>query len=351
MKNKYFEIKGFTPDSSDSLELVKGYVKDEDKLKLCKVYTAVAYTTEVDRDNEQVDLEGLTVMKEKIISKPICIDHNSWCADGIVGRVIDAYIEGSSLIVKFYTPYKEAQEKIDTGIYYNMSLGFGADTDSTDADGVRHLKVYDVYELSIVCVPAIRDAHIKSYKIKGGIQMTFKEFKFKQFKSNNPDLAEKIKSLEEIENPDAVLTDADVEALFNENEELKARCKELEDALEACKQAQLKADCNEAINTEIEKAVCEMDPANDDTKAVMIDEVKSFKLTAEIVDAGTEGAFVTKSGTSVKVSGLTDVLDKVKTKYTKLGLIGKKEKSVDFSVPNSTEKEKSFDRGFTFTLD
>lgn len=352
---KAFELKGLL--QTEDMDLVAKYVKDEEVLKTCKVYSAVAYTDEVDRDNEQVNKEGLNVMAEKVIGKPICLDHCSYCADGIIGRVIKAEVETndsgvSSLVVKFYTPFKEAQEKIESGIYYNVSLGFGADIESTTDDGIRHLKVFDVYELSVVCVPAVRDAHIKSLN-KGGYTMTFKEFKLKQFKINHPEMAETIKAFEDIEDKDA-LTDADIEQLFNENEELKKKVAELEDTIREYKNGEFNAECKEAVDTEIDKSVDEFGVDNAEVKEVITEELKSYKYTVEVVETGEQ--VVTKSGHKLVVNGLAEAIDTVKAKYTKLGLIGQakkqevKEKNLDFTVKNTEVKQSNSFIGQTFKI-
>ena len=359
---KTFEVKSLEVEDS-GIELVKQYVKDEEQLSNVKVYSAVAYTDKVDRDNEQVDKDGLTVMADKVIGKPICLDHCNYTVDGIIGRVIKAEVETSedgvnSLVVKFYTPYKEARDKFDTGIYYNVSLGFGAEVDSTD-NGVTHLKVNDVYELSVVCVPAVRDAHIKSMN-KGGYTMTLKEYKLKQYKADHPELADTIKAFEDIDSDEGVLTDADIEALLNENEELKAHCKELEDTIEQYKNDEFESEVKEAIDEEVEKEVDTFEVEDEEVKEIIVEEVKSFKFNVEVVENGEN--LVTKSGHKLLVTGITEAVEKAKVKYTKLGLVGKakqaevkevKSKGIDFSInanSENTHKEKAAHVGQTFTF-
>lgn len=328
--NKTF-IKSLEQNNSDEYkELLSQYAHDISNLT---VYKAVAYTTGVDRDGDVAHESFIKELGDKLLGKPVIKNHEWNDVDGTVGRVIKADIIGSDLVVHFYVGNDDTKEKIEQGLFKGVSCGFEPVTEIID--GVTHLTgCKDAFEMSLVTVPAVPRASIilKTFKIKEDKQM-FSILKRKQLVSKYPSLKSvEPEVLDELAGGEVELTEADIEELLSENETLKAKVAELESQIAEYKQAEETAKSETMILDEAEKAVNELEPT-DEAKEVIMDEAKEAVEKGDLIIE-----HLPDDETKTCVKGLDQFISRVKTKYTKLGLLGVKKSAVVAEVT-----AKSFD--------
>lgn len=276
------------------------FIKDDSLIESAAVYSAMVYNTKIDRDGEFVTVQNLYEMAELIVGKPVYKDHDISTIDNILARVFDARVENEELIVDFYVTDEVVKNLINSGTYLNMSLRYR----------IEDNKVTDVYEVSFVGIPSVRDARVKNHNIGGSDRVS-------------------------------------IEELTKENEDLKSKIAELETIINELKQAEFDKEAEEIIDDLVEKEVECLDPADDTVKGYMIDEIRNSDIVVKAVSDGTEGAVKTKSGHTVLVSGIPEAVEAVKTKYFKLGLTGKKEekvvnrsKGIELSYSTGNDKKK-----------
>lgn len=332
-------------------------------------------------------------------SIPLLKDHD-WSADKQIGRVYKASVETDENGVKFVkaTAYTlksntELVEKIEAGILKELSVSFdGLATCSIcgepmekDWDGRGHCKnqhiagetyedkqcesilteCTDVYEVSIVAVPCQPNASIikklnqsetaperqasasehNTPTNNGGTTMkkgllALLKFGAKNKSAEQPDeqVTELIDILGNPDAADAEVTPEEIQALIEENEELKKKNAELEEELKACKEAadQQTAEAEAAaidsvLDTEVEK-LCPLTPT---VKENMLRDIDRKEL--KLVDG--------------KVEGLDAAIEAVSKKYE--GLFGQtsKKKTNDAPTVSTTNeaKNETFKKGFNFT--
>lgn len=316
--NKNLVLKSFcVDDTEDFSNLIQLYAKDTQGLE---VYKAVAYTVGLDRDGEIAEESFLKELADKLIGKPVIKNHDWKDVDGTVGTIIKSEVIDSDLFVWFYVADDEVKDKLNKGLYKGVSCGFESVTEKID--GVTHLVgCKDAFEMSLVTVPAVPTASIKIKSMKGEKGM-FSILKKKRLVAKYPSLKSvEPEVLDELAGGEVEITEADVEELLNENEALKAKVAELEGQIAEYKNLADKAKEAELVDSEIEKAVNELD-VTDEVKEVIAEEVKN-SITVE----------------NGEVKGLSECMENVKTKYTKLGLIGQ--------TKEVSEEVKTKDFGFT----
>lgn len=181
----------------DELALINRQTLRELSAEEVFTFRLAACDNQVDRDYEKFSdaaLEGLAPM---FVGKSVLMDH-VWCAGYQTARVYDAHVESvgeiKRLILRCYMPRTEESEKtitaIETGILRECSVGCvvdrvicnicGADQTKTccahvaggeydgkvcvmTLDGAR-----DAYEVSLVAVPAQKEAGVVKSKRYGG---------------------------------------------------------------------------------------------------------------------------------------------------------------------------------------
>ena len=332
-------------------------------------------------------------------SIPLLKDHD-WSADKQIGRVYKASVETDENGIKFVkaTAYTlksntELVEKIEAGILKELSVSFdGLATCSIcgepmekDWDGRGHCKnqhiagetyedkqcesilteCTDVFEVSIVAVPCQPNASIikklnqsetaperqasasedTTPTNNGGTTMkkgllALLKFGAKNKSAEQPDeqVTELIDILGNPDAADAEVTPEEIQALIEENEELKRKNAELEEELKACKEAadQQTAEAEAAaidsvLDTEVEK-LCPLTPT---VKENMLRDIDRKEL--KLVDG--------------KVEGLDAAIEAVSKKYEGLfGQTSKKETKDAPTVSTTNEaKNETFKKGFNFT--
>lgn len=183
--------------SSEDLALINKQALRELKQEEVFTFRLAACDNQVDRDHEQFTdaaLEGLAPM---FVGKSVLTDH-AWAVGNQTARVYDAYVESAGqvkrLMLKCYMPRTEDTAKtinaIETGILRECSVGCsvehavcnicGADQTKTccahragrEYDGkvcVMGLDgAKDAYEVSLVAVPAQKEAGVVKSKRYGG---------------------------------------------------------------------------------------------------------------------------------------------------------------------------------------
>lgn len=310
--------------------LLSPYVGDRDDYSSFKLFRGIAYTDELDRDGEIATHDYLEQLAPKLVGVPVIKNHDWYDVDTIVGRVVKAEVEkdGDTEFIRivFYAVKPEDIENIENGLYFGLSVG-----STVQADGKYLVGCTDAYEVSIVTVPAVAGAHITKSKSNKEVTVDME--------------LETIKT--ELE-----ACKAELEAVKSENEELKAK-------LAGIEQAEFEAEASDVLNEKAETTADELEPANDDVKEVIIEELKSAGF--EQVD-NAEGAVALKCGKFISFKSFEQNVQAVKTKYTKLGLLGKKQtvevetkkevKSLDFSSGAKTNtKSVAVKRGQSVKFD
>lgn len=160
-------------------------------------FRLAACDNQVDRDYEQFTDQALDGLAPMFVGKSVLMDH-VWCAGYQTARVYGAYVEAvgevKRLMLRCYMPRTEETEKtitaIETGILKECSVGCkversvcsicGADQSKTccshiagrEYDGktcVMQLDgAKDAYEVSLVAVPAQKEAGVVKSKRYGG---------------------------------------------------------------------------------------------------------------------------------------------------------------------------------------
>ena len=308
-----------------------------------KEYTAIAYTNLIDRENEMAVNEFLEEMSSLIVDKPLTKDHDWENVDKIIGRVISSRVieveDYKAVEVTIFVKDKDAIQKIDSGLFKGLSVGFQSIKEEAENDVTLLTHCTDVYELSFVTVPAVPKAlvNIKTLKLKGVNTMKFKDFTIKKLVADHPDLksvstdtlSDLLKSSDDIE-----VTEQDIQELLDENVKLKEHIAELESQLTEYKDIEQKSANENLVLTEAEKAVDELEPT-DDAKECIMDEVKEAYDNEDItVDTETK-----------TVKGLDAFIEKTKNKYTKLKMLGVSKDTKDSGVKTIDTKS------FNFTAD
>lgn len=181
----------------DELALINRQTLRELSSEEVFTFRLAACDNQVDRDYEQFSdaaLEGLAPM---FVGKSVLMDH-VWCAGYQTARVYDAHVETvgetKRLILRCYMPRTEESAKtinaIETGILRECSVGCqveraicsicGADQSKTccahvagrEYDGKTCVMLLDgakdAYEVSLVAVPAQKEAGVVKSKRYGG---------------------------------------------------------------------------------------------------------------------------------------------------------------------------------------
>lgn len=319
----------------DKIELLSPYITDEETIMRAEIYKAIAYTNEVDRDGEKASDEFLTALVDKIIGVPVIKNHDWKDVDGTLGRVIKAELieeDGiKKVFILFYATDYYAKEQIESGLYRGISLGFQCDKNKKN----ELINLTDVYELSFVCVPALQGAHIIK-SLEGGIE----DMELETLKAEN-------------------------EKLIKELDSANKRIKSLEDVLEQKEADAFEADKTTYLVDEANKAIYEMEPESEEVKEAMLEEFTDAEIKGDLViehlseEDNSEDVVKFASGRMARVKGLDATKEKIKTKYTRLGLLGKKQETVvtkskddvDFSTESkSTPQFKSVFSSSTVTI-
>lgn len=183
--------------SSEDLALINRQALRELKQEEVFTFRLAACDNQVDRDFEQFTDETLDGLAPMFVGKSVLMDH-VWCAGYQTARVYDAYVESvgqvKRLMLKCYMPRNEDTAKtinaIESGILRECSVGCkvervvcnicGADQTKTccahragrEYDGKVCVMALDgaedAYEVSLVAVPAQKEAGVVKSKRYGG---------------------------------------------------------------------------------------------------------------------------------------------------------------------------------------
>lgn len=320
--NKSIVFKSVANEEVEDIgSLLAPYVGIRDDYSEFKIYKAILYTTKRDRDGERITPEALAQMADLVVGLTVIKNHAWSDVEDTVGRIVSAYIDNfedgeKALFIRFYACEPDDIRKIDNGLYFGLSCGFCA-TDRTDENGLRDfIEVTDVYEVSLVTVPAVQDAHI-----------------IKQ-KKEVADMEDTKKELDELK--------AENDRLRAENEQLKGECETLKSQLCEAEEKEFETEADEALDDAAEKAADELEPNSPEVKSYIKSELKAGGfIKAEAKDAG---AIKLKSGKYCVLKDFETNKATVKNKYFTLGLIGKKNTSnSELKFSSSNEQRKSFD--------
>lgn len=337
-------IKSFNQaDINDFADLINKYAIDTDGLQ---VYKAIAYTTGLDRDGEVAEQSFIEQLADKLIGKPVIKNHDWKDVDGTVGTIIKSEVINNDLFVYFYVADEEVKDKLNKGIYKGVSCGF--ESVSEEIDGVTHLVgCKDAYEMSLVTVPAVPKASIKikSFTLKGVDSMVFKGFKAKKLVDKYPSLKSvEPEVLEELAGNDVELTEADIEELLNEISELKAKNTELESQLAEYKSAEEKSKSETVLLDEVGHAVDELNPT-EEAKEAILEEAKEACEKGDLVIEHLP------DDDHYEVKSLDKFIEKIKTKYTKLGLLGQTKSAETVEETKTKDFDFSTDKNKTVTVE
>ena len=181
----------------DELALINRQTLRELSAEEVFTFRLAACDNQVDRDYEQFTdaaLEGLAPM---FVGKPVLMDH-VWCAGYQTARVYDAHVESvgevKRLVLRCYMPRTEDSAKtidaIETGILRECSVGIQVERVICNICGADQVKTCcahvagreyegktcvmamdgakDAFEVSLVAVPAQKEAGVVKSKRYGG---------------------------------------------------------------------------------------------------------------------------------------------------------------------------------------
>ncbi|MGK7870967.1 hypothetical protein [Falsiroseomonas sp. E2-1-a20] len=104
-----------------------------------------------------LDMEGADLSTLNSGKAPLLADHYR-SLDSLLGIIEGAWIDGrhAFAVVRFAKTARgeEARELVADGILRNASVGFGYDPGQVDANGIRIIRRWTPYEVSLVTVPA-----------------------------------------------------------------------------------------------------------------------------------------------------------------------------------------------------
>lgn len=303
-KNILFKSLDIKNELEDVGSVLAEYVGVRDSYDDFKIYKAIAYTTKRDRDGDKATIDFLYQMADKVVGLIVIKNHKWNSVEDTVGRVISAEVVDfeevhKALVIRFYACEPDDIRRIDNGLYYGISMGFNAKS-VEDAEGWSLVSCDDVYEVSLVSVPAVPDAHI------------IKSLKEGEIPVNEVD---KLKA--EIETINTTL-----KSVQDENDKLRAENTELAEKLANIEAKEFEDEASDVLNKTVADAVDEMEPSSDEVKGYMVDEIKTCGY--EACDADADGAIQLKSGKFIVLKNFEAMSESVKTKYSKLGLLGKK---------------------------
>ena len=178
-------------------------------------------------------------------------------------------------------------------------MGFNAEHRSNECGTYDLVSCQDVYEVSLVSVPAVPDAHIIKTCKEGDIPMD------------------------------------EMEKMLGELDELKAENASLKEQLANINNQIFENEACDVLDDKACKAADEMEPSNDEVKGFIIEEIKTCGF--EYANADTPNAIKLKSGQYCVFNGFDTLVDSVKTKYSKLGLLGKKENPTEEPIEKSAK--------------
>lgn len=347
-------IKSFESNVNDDVDKRLEIINSHTITPLTKdevfLFDVVLCDNDVDRVGDRLSDKFLEEFAEKSKTLVGLKDHD-WSSDGQLSRLYDTEVvtvDGETnsvgepykqVIGHAYTlqRFEEFVDRIRSGLLKECSVSFESQDDRCSIcgghmeKGVDSIAVCenghvagntyegklcyndvntctDVFEWSLVAVPCQRRASIKN---KGGKLMKRSLFMFAKAKSNAAfkSLPEDVQmELEEVANApdDAEVSEDEVNALIAENEELKARNKELEDEV-----AMFKAEeANNAKIKAVEKAVDELKPLTAQVKQDILD-----KIDLGVVEVGEDG-----------IVGLDEQLGNIKKAYEGLFVPAEEEK-------------------------
>ena len=148
-----------------SVMTVKSYTETEDE----RIIKGIASTPRPDRDNDIVESKGATFA----LPLPLLWQHdsNSPIGEVIEATVTDKGIEFTARIVKIEelgnlkNRIDDAWNSIKSGLVKCVSVGFKAlDYEYLKDSYGLHIKSWELYEISVVTIPANSDAMITSVK-------------------------------------------------------------------------------------------------------------------------------------------------------------------------------------------
>lgn len=330
------------------------------------MFDVVLCDNAIDRVGDKLTINFLNALAEKSKSLIGLKDH-AWSSDNQLCRLYDtevvvdesrktendepyAYVLGHAYTLR---AFDDLVKRIESGLLKECSISFkstgdkcsicGAETSKNEEglavcsighvatgeyDGQVCFNIVDncedVFEWSLVAVPCQRNAAIKN---KGGSLMRKSIFFLNKAKASASykSMPEEVqKQIDDaVAGGDEEISEDEVKALLEENEQLKARVKELEEELKAKAEAEMSRN----VSAVVEKAVDALEPFNAQVKEDIIS-----KIDLGAVTIGEDGV----------VSGLDDQIDILTKKYDGL-LKGCHGKEFTEETPTTSIEEKSAD--------
>lgn len=303
------------------------------------MFDVVLCDNAVDRVGDKLTINFLKTLAEKSKALIGLKDHE-WSSDNQLCRLYDAeviiddtrktendepyaYVLGHAYTLR---AFDDLVKRIESGLLKECSISFKSTGDKCSICGAETVKneeglavcsvghvatgeyngevcfniidnCEDVFEWSLVAVPCQRNAAIKN---KGGSLMRKSIFFLNKakasasFKSMPEEVQEQIDKA--VTGGDEEVSEEEVKALLEENEQLKARIKDLEEQLKAAQDAETSRN----VSAVVEKAVDALEPFNAQVKE---DILSKIDLGAVVI--GEDGV----------VSGLDDQIDVISKKY------------------------------------
>lgn len=270
----------------EDFNILVPFEKSTDSEGTLKMFGGIASSTSVDRDDERMDKSVLNKIATQLKGATVFFNHD---IKGLgVGKVIDSIEKGENVEISV-VPTKakgmsDVVTQINEGILKSFSIGgrilkVEEEFDNALNKDIRVIKDVEMYEVSVVGVPANKDASILSYmakSLKKGVNLEDKN------NDNKPDPAI-TKAVDVLETPEFKKMLSDLK------EDYSAKFVKMEEDLTAEK----------SKNEELDKAVKALTARNDELHKSIDDRVKSLQAEQAIGDgtaASEDKAEDTKKG-------------------------------------------------------
>ena len=157
----------------DSFEILVPFQKDVSSEGKLRLFGGIASSTSIDRDNERMDKSVLSKIAKGLENATVFFNHN---LKGLgVGKVAKSEVRGNEVYIDVLPTTAKGMEdvivQIQEGILKSFSIGgriIKAKQVYDDAlkKDVNVIEDVEIYEVSVVGVPANKDASMLSYIVK-----------------------------------------------------------------------------------------------------------------------------------------------------------------------------------------
>ena len=157
----------------DDFNIIVPFTKDMDKKGSLRLFGGIASSTSIDRDNERMDKSVLKKIANGLEGATVFFNHN---IKGLgVGIVSKSEETGNKVHIEVVPTIAKGMEDVVTqigeGILKSFSIGgkilnLEVEYDKNLQKDIKVIKDVEIYEVSVVGIPANKDASILSYIAK-----------------------------------------------------------------------------------------------------------------------------------------------------------------------------------------